>query len=30
MCQTIKYLQDYTIDLKETLREKDENISNWR
>ena len=30
MCQTIKYLQDYTNDLKETLREKDENISNWR
>jgi len=30
MCQSIKYLQEYVGDLKETLREKDENISNWR
>lgn len=29
MCQSVKYLQDYVTDLKDTLREN-ENISNWR
>ena len=27
MCQSVKYLQDYVGDLKEKLREKDENFS---
>ena len=27
MCQEVKYLQDYTNDLKKTLQKKDEDFS---